>query len=322
MLDDPVLFRDWHVVGRASELPVGVVRPVRLLGVDLVLWRSEESIQVWTDLCIHRGAKLSGGWVKEGCLHCPYHGWVYGESGECVRIPAHPGQKPPGRARTVTHPVRVAYDLVWTCLGEPAGEPPPFPEWDDAAYRNIPCGPYAFRALGPRVIENFLDVGHFPFVHAGYLGDPARPEIDDYEAEITGSGVIARDIPIWQPNPDGTGKPAKVVYTYEALKPLTARFTKTQGEQRFTMIDIVTPVDERTSVAWAIMAMNYAFDMPAERIRQVQDEITAQDLPIVESQRPEMLPLDLQSELHLRSDRTAIAYRKWLRQLGLKYGTS
>ena len=45
--------------------------------------------------------------------------------------------------------------------------------------------------------------------------------------------------------------------------------------------------------------------------------ITLQDVPIVESQRPELLPLDLQAELHLRSDRTAIAYRKWLRQVGI-----
>lgn len=50
--------------------------------------------------------------------------------------------------------------------------------------------------------------------------------------------------------------------------------------------------------------------------------ITLQDVPIVESQRPELLPLDLQAELHLRSDRTAIAYRKWLRELGLMFGTA
>jgi phenylpropionate dioxygenase-like ring-hydroxylating dioxygenase large terminal subunit len=322
MLDDPVLVNDWHVVARASELAPDSVRPARLLGVDLVVWRTGESIQVWEDLCVHRGAKISGGRVKDGCLQCPYHGWTYNISGECVRIPAHPEQKPPGRAHTNARPVKVAYDLVWTCLGEPSGDIPPFPEWDDPSYRSIPSGPYAFRALGPRVIENFLDVGHFPFVHAGYLGDPGHTEIDEYEAEITPEGVIARDIPIWQPDPDGTGKAAKVAYTYAALKPLTARFTKAQGEQRFSMIDIVTPVDGENSLAWAIMAMNYAFDTPAEKIRLFQDEVTAQDLPIVESQRPEMLPLDLQSELHLRSDRTAIAYRKWLRQLGLKYGTS
>ncbi|HYX49579.1 MAG TPA: hypothetical protein VE843_07540, partial [Ktedonobacteraceae bacterium] len=50
--------------------------------------------------------------------------------------------------------------------------------------------------------------------------------------------------------------------------------------------------------------------------------ITLQDVPIVESQRPELLPLDLQAELHLRSDRTAIAYRKWLKELGLTFGTA
>jgi phenylpropionate dioxygenase-like ring-hydroxylating dioxygenase large terminal subunit len=319
---DPILLNDWHVVARASELGAGLPRTARLLGVDLVVWRGDSGVQVWDDLCIHRGAKLSGGKVRDGCLHCPYHGWTYNAEGACVAIPAQPSQKPPPRAHARVHPVRIAYDLVWTCLGEPTQEPPPFPEWDDPSYRRIPSGPYAFNALGPRVIENFLDVGHFPFVHAGYLGDPGHTEIEDYEAEITATGVIARDIPIWQPDPDGTGKSAKVLYTYEALRPLTARFTKKLGEQRFSMIDIVTPVDESRSLAWAIMVINYGFDAPIETFVTFQDAVTAQDLPIVESQRPEMLPLDLQAELHLRSDRTAIAYRKWLRQLGLRYGTS
>ena len=35
------------------------------------------------------------------------------------------------------------------------------------------AGPYFFRAKGPRVIENFLDVAHLGFVHAGLLGDAA-----------------------------------------------------------------------------------------------------------------------------------------------------
>jgi phenylpropionate dioxygenase-like ring-hydroxylating dioxygenase large terminal subunit len=65
------------------------------------------------------------------------------------------------------------------------------------------------------------------------------------------------------------------------------------------------------------MAMNYE---PDPGIIQYQDRIFEQDRPIVESQRPELLPLDLQAELHLRSDRTAIAYRRWLRQLGVRTG--
>ena len=322
MLDDPVLLNDWHVVARASELERDAPKAARLLGVDLVVWRGPDAICVWDDLCIHRGAKLSGGMVKDGCLVCPYHGWSYNPSGECVRIPAHPGQKPPPRARGRVHPVRVAYDLVWTSLGQPSGDPPPWPEWGDPAYRNVACGPYAFNALGPRVIENFLDVGHFPFVHAGFLGDPAHSAIDDYEAEATPSGVAAHNIAVWQPAPFGVGQGGTVLYSYAALRPLVARFTKAHGAQKTSMINIVTPVDVNRSLAWQIMALNHSFDIPSEEIRARQNEITAQDLPIVESQRPEMLPLDLQAELHLRSDRTAIAYRKWLGTLGLKYGTS
>jgi phenylpropionate dioxygenase-like ring-hydroxylating dioxygenase large terminal subunit len=322
MIDDPVLLNDWHVVARASELAYGTAKPARLLGVDLVVWRGTDGVRVWDDLCIHRGAKLSGGKVRDGCLQCPYHGWTYNEAGACVNMPAHPSQKPPARAHANVHPVRIAYDLVWTCLGDPAGEPPAFPEWEDPAYRNVPCGPYAFRALGPRVIENFLDVGHFPFVHAGYLGDPDHTEIEDYEATITATGVVSGEIPIWQPSPHGAGRASSVIYTYEALKPLTARFKKTRGKETSCMIDIVTPVDAESSLAWSIIALNYLFDAPLEDLVKYQDEVTAQDLPIVESQRPEMLPLDLQAELHLRSDRTAIAYRTWLKQLGLRYGTS
>lgn len=67
---------------------------------------------------------------------------------------------------------------------------------------------------------------------------------------------------------------------------------------------------------------DYASETPDEELRACQDRITGQDIPIVESQRPEKLPLDLQAELHLRSDKIAVAYRKWLRQLGLSFGTS
>jgi len=67
--------------------------------------------------------------------------------------------------------------------------------------------------------------------------------------------------------------------------------------------------------------MDYG-DLSDEEISGFQDEIIKQDIPVVESQRPELLPLDLQAELHLRSDRTVIAYRKWLRELGVSFGTA
>ena len=217
MINDPVLVNDWHVVARASDIERGKVTAARLLGQDLVLWRSQggdEGVCAWRDLCVHRGAKLSGGRIQNDCLVCPYHGWNYDASGRCIQIPAHPSQAPPSRAQDTAYQVAEKYGWVWVCLGSPAQELPDFPEWEDVSFRKVSAGPYRFKARGPRVVENFLDVGHFPFVHAGFLGDPEHTEVGDYEVETTAEGIVARDIGVWQPDPDGTGQSAEVKYTY------------------------------------------------------------------------------------------------------------
>lgn len=321
MLSDPVLLNDWHVVALGKDLKDDAPLAVRLLEEDIVLWRVAGQVLAWQDLCIHRGTRLSLGKIEKDTLICPYHGWTYNSEGQCVRIPAHPNQTPPAKARAKVYRAQERYGWIWVCPGEPANDIPPFPQWDDANFRKVHCGPYTFQASGPRAVENFLDVTHFPYVHQGYLGDPNFPEVSDYEAEVTPEGVIARDITVYQPDPDGSGKGAYVTYTYQVLRPLTAMFVKSSEGPRFAMYFTVTPVAERVSIAWTYVAMDYG-DTPEEEIVKFEDMITWQDVPIVESQRPELLPLDLQAELHLRSDRTAIAYRKWLGELGLTFGTA
>jgi hypothetical protein len=71
-----------------------------------------------------------------------------------------------------------------------------------------------------------------------------------------------------------------------------------------------------------MIAMDYARDLPGDEGRHFQDTVTAQDIRTTNSQRPELLPFDLQSELHLRSDHIAIAYGHSLNLPGLQYSTS
>lgn len=322
MIDDPVLINDWHPVASSTQLNEGEVLGVSLLGEALVLWRINDRVLAWQDLCIHRGTRLSLGRVEGEFLVCPYHGWTYNEQGRCVRMPAHPDQQPPVKAQANTYRVQEHYGLIWVCLGTPRHEIPPFPEWADPAYRKVLCGPYSVNASGPRIIENFLDIAHFPFVHEGILGVASHPEIEDYEARIEPEGVVATGVRVYQPDPYGTGRGDTVAYTYRAFRPLTAYLLKESTGPRFSILLIITPHDVVESTAWMWMAMNYGHDIPEAELVAYQDTIFAQDRPIVQSQRPELLPLDLQAELHLRSDRTAIAYRKWLNQLGLTFGTS
>jgi len=341
-LDDPRLLTEWFAVGWSREVAAGGILARRILGRDLVLWRSapevgdDGGLHCWLDLCVHRGAKLSLGILQKGagsgagecleCLVCPYHGWKYAASGQCVAIPAHPGLRPPEKARAQVFQARERYGVIWVCFGPDAGPLPEFSIAEEAGFRVLLAGPYQFRALGPRLIENLLDVAHLGVVHAGLLGDPERGEVEDYEAGMGAHGPEAKEIRIWQPDPDGTGAGAHVSYHYEVQGPLTAGFVKLgsreTGERRFGILAQVAPVDEEFSEMRMVMALNYGHEIPEEELIGFQDRVTEQDRAIVESQRPELLPLDLQAELHLRSDRLAIAYRKWLREIGFRYGVA
>ena len=317
-----VLHTHWLPVASVAEVQERGLLGVQLLNEPLVVAWLNGRCEVWQDLCIHRGAKLSLGRVEGGQLHCPYHGWVYAPGGQCVKFPAHPEQTPPAKAAARTYRAREAYGLVWVALGAPASELPAFPQWDDASFQKVWCGPYTFRASAPRVVENFLDVAHFPYVHGGLLGAPEMPEIPDYDLVADGTQITASGIRVYQPDPDGTGVGRYVEYTYRVLGPLSASFDKIDEDGRvFSIFMSVTPVSETLSRAWFAVALNYP-GLSDDALREFQDHVASQDLPVVESQWPERLPLDLQAELHLRSDRVAIAYRRMLGMIGMTFGTA
>jgi phenylpropionate dioxygenase-like ring-hydroxylating dioxygenase large terminal subunit len=321
---DDIVLNDWYPAARSDALPDGGLLSVTLLGEDLVLWRAGGQVAAWRDLCIHRGTRLSLGRVEAGLLVCPYHGWRYDTAGRCVQIPAHPEQHPPAKGCARTYAVTECYGLIWVSLGQPAAGVPDFLEEADPTYRKILCGPSdVVQAGAARIIENFLDVAHLAHVHAGLLGDAAHSDVPDYTVESGPEGIIASDIRIYQPDAYGAGVGDYVAYTYRVLRPFVAYLAKdTASGARFTLAVFLTPHTERQTTAWFYMGANPQIDTPEDAMIAYQNAIFNQDRPIVESQRPHLLPLDLQAELHLRSDRTALAYRKWLRELGVRFGTA
>ncbi|MDA6151367.1 hypothetical protein OSK18_28185, partial [Escherichia coli] len=83
-------------------------------------------------------------------------------------------------------------------------------------------------------------------------------------------------------------------------------------DDELTILLAVNQEDHEQAKAFMLLTRNYDLDMPDEPFIEFQDTIFYQDLDIVQSQKPELLPLDLQAELHLKSDALTIAYRKWL----------
>ncbi|MBV9190117.1 MAG: hypothetical protein JOZ85_06515 [Betaproteobacteria bacterium] len=224
--------------------------------------------------------------------------------------------------------VEERYGLVWVCVGDPTLGVLPFPEADDPNLRKVICGPYDVACSGPRIVENFLDMAHFAFVHAGILGDPARTKVRDYRvapwSDAGGSrGVSATQCFAWQPQTNSLAHGgSEVEYTYRVVRPLTAILNKVPEAQRGFREAIsihVQPIEEEASRVWMIMAMTN-FQQTEEDLRAFQDRIFLQDRPILEAQQPRRLPLGQGAELPVRSDAMSLAYRKHLRELGLRYG--
>jgi phenylpropionate dioxygenase-like ring-hydroxylating dioxygenase large terminal subunit len=324
VLQDKALIDQWYPVSpsfQVNALPISV----QVLGEKLVVFRTKQGVHAFKDLCIHRGVPLSLGKLVNDELVCAYHGWCYNSDGACSRIPSQPeGQAIPEKAKAIVYSCMELYDLIWVCLGIPSKLPININEYSDLSYKSALCGPYTLQAAGPRIIENFLDVSHLMFVHEGMLGDSGFPEILDYQVKWVEGILRSDEIQIFQPDADGRGKGVYNRYIYEVWAPLTARLKKTDrsSDDVFSLVLIVTPHTESSSTAYMIKSRNFGFDIPNEVFIQFQDRLIEQDRVIVESQQPEMLPLDLQTEMHLKSDRLSIAYRKWLRETGVTFGTA
>ena len=79
----------WYVVAQSDELRSDTVLARKILSEWLAVFRDENGKPVVVqDRCKHRSAQLSLGKVENGCLRCPYHGWLYNGDGEVVEVPS------------------------------------------------------------------------------------------------------------------------------------------------------------------------------------------------------------------------------------------
>jgi phenylpropionate dioxygenase-like ring-hydroxylating dioxygenase large terminal subunit len=320
----------WHPIIASQALPPsGAPVGITLLEQDLVVWRDRSGqVQLWEDRCPHRGAKLSFGKVVEDRLECPYHGWQFSNTGQCMLVPAAPEFRAPASHCVKAFEAAEAYGLVWGRLAPGDATIPAFAQEQESGLRKVMCGPYEVATSAPRIVENFLDMAHFGFVHEGWLGDRAHTAMQSYEAAEHADHVLLTQCFAWQPKSSvhaTTG--ANVEYTYLVNAPYTAILTKIPEAGTAAIANLheaialfVMPIAPERSRVWIRMAMN-DFESEDQKISSFQDTIFGQDLPVLESQRPRLLPLaGTGLEVHGPADRGSAAYRRYLERLGVRFG--
>ena len=224
-------------------------------------------------------------------------------------------------------PILRRWGYIWTTLGAPEKGLFEMPEADEPDRRYVPCGAVSVKASGLRIVENFLDMAHFPFVHTDILGSEPHTEVEHYNAEIRRDvdEVWATNCKFFQPQAAlSSTEGVMTQYIYRVMTPFTTLLYKTcpNSDNRWDLICLfVQPLDPDRCRAHPVMYLIDDTSTTASLI-QFQQLIFLQDRIILENQRPVLLPMEPRSEIPTRADATSIAYRRWLKEKGVTYGTS
>jgi phthalate 4,5-dioxygenase oxygenase subunit len=164
----------WIPALLASELPENECPPVRvkLLSERLLAFRDTNGKYGLIDeFCAHRGVSLWFGRNEEGGLRCPYHGWKYDVTGQCMDVPSEPVES--GFCQKIklkSYPLVKRGAVLWTYMGPPENQPP-LPEWEFAMVPENQT--FVSKRLQEsnwlQAMEGGIDSSHVSFLHRGDL---------------------------------------------------------------------------------------------------------------------------------------------------------
>ena len=159
---------DWEI----DERDCPPVR-VQLMGEKLVALRdSDGRIGVISEFCAHRGVSLWFGRNEECGLRCPYHGWKFDVTGQCVDLPSEPDMA--ARIKLKSYPAVEKGGVIWVYMGPPDLKPAlPELEWTRVAPERRFVSKRVQESNYLQAIEGGIDSSHVSFLHSGELNtDP------------------------------------------------------------------------------------------------------------------------------------------------------
>ena len=322
----PGLRNAWHPVLRSADLLHNAPQRVMLLGEPYVLTRINNTLTAFVDKCPHRNARLSDGCVVGEHLQCPYHGWEFTAQGGLAHVPALGANAtlPPNTALSPAGVVE-KYDLVWIAPDAPVTDIINISEWTDASLRHVWLEPLTINAAAAQFIDNFLDFGHFPFVHAGTFGSGEDENIHEYSVEKgdSGWGFVVNYEHTIENNEDplvATGEhplvqPRTMRYEFTAPFSCNLRLSLPTTGMVNAIVTFCQPVDHNTTCLYSVMLRN---DCPTDALAKAaaayEMDILAEDLKIIEGLYDKVIPLE-RGQIHTRADRNTVEFRRIMQRL-------
>jgi phenylpropionate dioxygenase-like ring-hydroxylating dioxygenase large terminal subunit len=323
----PELAAWWHPVARVSEVGDEPTR-VWLLGQPWAIARTDAGLMAVIDRCPHRRTPLSAGRVIGDQLECAYHGWRFGTDGRCRLIPAVGVDAPVPSGAHVQSAWGVVerYGLIWLAPEKPTAPIIDLPSWDDESRHRVDMDVFVGRYGAALLIDNQLDLGHFPFVHAATFGSPSGQVVPAVEVERGPWEFTARSrVSITAANDPGvrTGdRPAQqyrdMVYRYKAPYSLELRLDYPMMGGSMIVTFFAQPESEDRCRFYATLSFEHPDGLDEQALEErvkFEYEVVAEDMDLQAKFDDIRLPLAPGSELHTKADKTSIEYRRILKEL-------
>jgi phenylpropionate dioxygenase-like ring-hydroxylating dioxygenase large terminal subunit len=220
------------------------------------------------------------------------------------------------------------WGLVWLAPRPPLVELFDDPDAEDAGYVGAWLPPVRTPAPAGAVADNFLDVAHFPFVHAGTFGAGEEKVVPEYQVTVQPDGCRSVQEQ-WFDNPEDPGVGAglrpvrqrrRATYIYRAPFQLMLRLEELDAGAVKTILFFVQPESLTSSRIYTKMLLYGIGGVPrpgpAVVAREVafEEAVLAEDLALQRRMRLTGLPLRPGDELHVRADRLGVALRRELRR--------
>lgn len=324
--ENPALRHCWHPVAPASELADGGPISVELLGEQWCVVRLGGELTAFPDACPHRLSPLSAGTVVADTIQCGYHGFRFTADGTCVEIPAV-DPKLPIPARVHCRPaagVAESVGLIWLAPLDPVAPLPEVPEHDDPSFVNCPLPPVDWNASAGQMADNFLDLGHLPYLHTATFGEEDDKVVSDYSLDRDGWRFTARHRHVTKALAESLHRDdehrtvdRENYFVFTAPHHVYLRITYFEEDVVLTISFCHQPVNASTTRLYCTDYRNDIDDDEAAKAETVgfQLAVAAEDRAFLELMHRKAVPLDPTAEFHSKADRITLEMRRVLADL-------
>ena len=277
--------RYWHPIAAVPQMNDKWTMKVRLLGEDLILYKDRSgTFGLMEPHCAHRRMNMIYGIPEEHGLRCPYHGWLYDETGQCIEQPYEETEDPEARfkdkIKMKAYPVEVKAGLVFAYMGPTPA--PLVPNWDvfaiDDVIRDIGVAELSCNWL--QCQENSLDPVHLEWLH-GYWSNFVSEMRDETERQRTirrhskiafteyEYGIYKRRVMEGGSEEDTSWREGHPIIFPYYLRQGGDGFDRTKWGMTGPAVQIRVPIDDTHTAHWWVMCHQKEEGAPEQRFEDI-----------------------------------------------------